>query len=113
MIALVTQNAWFRMPPARHEYLGPELIGAFLAAVFEGHSSQTSRLIATRANGQPAFGTYYIDPVSGLPRHSGLLVLLIAGARIAELFWFLGSGYLKPFDLPGAPFSDVPVSKAP
>jgi RNA polymerase sigma-70 factor (ECF subfamily) len=113
MIALVTENAWFRMPPAHHEYRGTELIGAFLAAVFEGHSSQPSRLIATRANGQPAFGTYYIDAVSGLPRHSGLLVLLIVGARIAELTWFLGPGYLKPFDLPSAPFRDAPVSKAP
>jgi hypothetical protein len=39
MVALVTQNAWFRMPPACQEYHGPELIGAFLAAVSEGHWS--------------------------------------------------------------------------
>jgi RNA polymerase sigma-70 factor, ECF subfamily len=56
MVTLVTRNAWFRMPPARQEYHGPELIGAFLAAVSEGHSGQSSRLIATRANGEPAFG---------------------------------------------------------
>ncbi len=53
MVALVTANAWFRMPPAPHEYHGPELIGAFLAAVSEGHSGQSSRLIATRATGSP------------------------------------------------------------
>jgi RNA polymerase sigma-70 factor (TIGR02960 family) len=113
MVALVTENAWFRMPPAQHEYYGPELIGAFLAAVSVGHSGQSSRLIATRANGEPAFGTYYIDPLSGLVQQSGLLVLSLAGTRIAQLTWFLGPGYLERFDLPSAPFVNAPVSKAP
>jgi RNA polymerase sigma-70 factor (ECF subfamily) len=112
MVALVTANAWFRMPPAQHEYHGPELIGAFLAAVSEGHSGQSSRLIATRANGDPAFGTYYIDPISGLVGQSGLLVLSLTGDGVSELTWFLGPGYLEPFDLPSAPFADLPVSKA-
>ncbi len=113
MVALVTENAWFRMPPARQEYHGPELIGAFLAAVSEWHSGQSSRLIATRANGEPAFGTYYIDPHSGLVQQSGLLVLSLAGARVSELTWFLGPRYLERFDLPSAPFVHAPVSKAP
>jgi RNA polymerase sigma-70 factor (ECF subfamily) len=113
MVALVTDNAWFRMPPAPHEYHGTELIGAFLAAVSEGHSGQPSRVIATRANGEPAFGTYYIDPLSGLVQQSGLLVLSLAGTRIAELTWFLGPVYLERFDLPSAPFVDALVSKAP
>jgi RNA polymerase sigma-70 factor (TIGR02960 family) len=112
MVALVTENAWFRMPPAHHEYHGPEAIGAFLAAVSEGHSGQSSRLIPTRSNGEPAFGTYYVDPRSGLAQHSGLLVLSLAGSRFAELTWFLGSGYLERFDLASAPFVDAPVSKA-
>jgi len=113
MVALITQNAWFRMPPAHHEYHGPELIGAFLAAVSKGHSGQSSRLITTRANHAPAFATYYIDPHSGLVQQSGLLVLSLAGRRVTELTWFLGPGYLERFDLPGAPFAGAPVSKAP
>ncbi len=113
MVALVTTNAWFRMPPAPHEYHGPELIGAFLAAVAEGHSGQPSRLIATRANGEPAFATYYIDPLSGLVQQSGLLVLSLAGTAVCELTWFLGPGYLQRFDLPSAPFVAASVSKAP
>jgi RNA polymerase sigma-70 factor (ECF subfamily) len=113
MIALVTQDAWFRMPPAPHKYHGEELIGMFLTAVSQGHSGQSSRLIATRANGEPAFATYYIDPLSGLVQQAGLLVLSLAGARVSELTWFLGPGYLERFDLPSAPFADAPVSKAP
>ena len=113
MVAIIAGNAWFRMPPAQHEYHGPELIGAFLAAVAEGHFGQSSRLIATRANGEPALATYYIDPLSALVQQSGLLVLSLAGARVSELTWFLGPGYLERFDLPSAPFVDAPVSKAP
>ncbi len=113
MIALVTENAWFRMPPAHHEYHGPELIGTFLAAVARGHSGHPRRLIATRANGEPAFATYYADPASGRAQPVGLLVLSLAGTRIAELTWFLGPGYLERFNLPSAPFVDAPVSKAP
>ncbi len=113
MVALISENAWFRMPPAPHEYYGRELIGAFLAAVSEGHSGHSSRLIATRANGEPAFATYYIDPLSGLVQQSGLLVLSLAGAGVSALTWFLGTGYLERFDLPSAPFVDAPVSKAP
>ena len=113
MVALVTADAWFRMPPAPHEYHGRELIGAFLTAVSDGHSGQSSHLIATRANGEPAFATYYVDPVSGLVGQSGLLVLSLSGASVYELAWFLGPGYLVRFDLPSAPFVDAPVSKAP
>ena len=113
MVALVTVNAWFRMPPATHEYHGRESIGAFLVAVSEGHSGQSSYLIATRANGEPAFGTYYVDPRSGSVQQSGLLVLSLAGTAVSELTWFLGPSYLERFDLPSAPFVDGPVSKAP
>jgi RNA polymerase sigma-70 factor (TIGR02960 family) len=112
MVALITQDAWFRMPPARQEYHGLELIGAFLAAVSKGHSGQSSRLIATRANGEPALATYYIDPLSGLVGQSGLLVLSLAGLRVSELTWFLGPRYLERFNLASAPFSDAPVSRA-
>jgi len=113
MVALVTRDAWFRMPPASQEYRGPELIGAFLAAVSEGHSGQSRRLVATRANGEPAFATYFVDPLSGSVEQSGLLVLSLAGAAVSALTWFLGPRYLARFDLPTAPFVDAPVSKAP
>ena len=113
MVALVTEHAWFRMPPAPHEYQGPELIGAFLAALARWRTGQASRVIATRANGQPALGAYRVDPASGLAQPVGLLVLSLANARIAELTWFLGPRYMEAFALPTAPFLDAPVSTAP
>jgi RNA polymerase sigma-70 factor (TIGR02960 family) len=113
MVTLVTEDAWFRMPPAHHEYHGRELISTFLAAVAQGHSGQQRRLIPTRANGAPAFATYFHDPTSPLAQPAGLMVLSLTGARIAEFTWFLGPTYLKRFDLASAPFADAPVSKAP
>ena len=38
-------------------------------------------LVPTRANGQPAFGTYLRDP-SGIRHGTGLLVLTLAGDRV-------------------------------
>jgi RNA polymerase sigma-70 factor (ECF subfamily) len=99
------------MPPASQEYYGPERIGGFLAAVSEGHSGQSTRLVATRANGEPAFATYYTDPLSGSVGQSGLLVLSLAGAGVSGLTWFLGPYYLARFDLPSDPFAQAPVSK--
>jgi RNA polymerase sigma-70 factor (TIGR02960 family) len=113
MVELVTEDAWFRMPPAHHEYRGRELIGAFLTAVAGWRGNRRLRLIATRANGAPAFGTYHLDPASGLAQPVGLLVLSPAGTGICDLTWFLGPSYLERFDLPSAPFADAPVSTDP
>ena len=40
------------------------------------------RLIPTRANGQPAFGVYVLDPQAGIWHTSGVLVLTLAGDKI-------------------------------
>jgi hypothetical protein len=41
-------------------------IRALLTAVASFRSGQASRLVPTRANGQPAYGMYRVDPASGL-----------------------------------------------
>jgi ketosteroid isomerase-like protein len=55
VVALLTDDAWLRMPPLPYEYQGAVAIRRFL------HDRETRRgapwrLVATRANGQPAFG---------------------------------------------------------
>jgi hypothetical protein len=50
-------------------------------------------------------GSGHVHPV-------GLLVLSLAGTRISELTWFIGSRYMQPFGLPSAPFVDERVSTA-
>ncbi len=50
------------MPPLPFEYQGPGTIGNFLYVVSFRQGTRLSRLVPTRANGQPAFGRYLRDP---------------------------------------------------
>jgi RNA polymerase sigma-70 factor (TIGR02960 family) len=112
MIALVTEHAWFRMPPANLEYQGKTQIHAILTALFNFRAGQPSRLLETRANGQPAYGVYRIDPASGLARPTGLLVLSLTGRQIAALTWFVGPEPQALFGLPSDPSAPGLVSEA-
>ncbi|MBV9197125.1 MAG: RNA polymerase subunit sigma-70 [Solirubrobacterales bacterium] len=112
MVALVTEHAWFRMPPSNLEYQGRAKIRALLEAVARFRAGQPSRLLATRANGQPAYGMYRVDPASGLARPTGLLLLSLTGRRIGALTWFVGAAPLAAFGLPSDPSAPEPVSEA-
>ena len=57
------------------------------------------RAVPTRANGQPAFGTYVADPHTGVYRAYGLLVVTIAGDRITAVTGF-GASVMPRFGLP-------------
>ncbi len=57
MVALLTEDAWLTMPPLPHTYQGLDAIGAFLRGAEERRGAPM-RLVATRANTQPAFGCY-------------------------------------------------------
>jgi hypothetical protein len=87
LVALMTDDVWLRMPPLPLEYQGRELVGRFFASV-AFRNGRRYRLIPTRANGQPAFGTYVRDPASGLARIIGLLVITVEGDRISAITRF-------------------------
>jgi RNA polymerase sigma-70 factor (TIGR02960 family) len=87
IVALMTDDAWLRMPPLPLEFQGRELIGRFFASV-AFRDGRRYRLVPTRANGQPAFGTYLRDPASGLARIIGLLVITVEGDRISAITRF-------------------------
>jgi RNA polymerase sigma-70 factor (ECF subfamily) len=94
IITLLTEDAWLTMPPL--EYQGRELAARFFTAVLRG---RTRRLIATRANGQPAFGLYARDPQTGVCHALGLLVLTLTGSQICAMTRFDNS-VLPRFGLP-------------
>jgi RNA polymerase sigma-70 factor (TIGR02960 family) len=98
IVALMTEDAWMTMPPLPLEYEGRELAGRFLAAT-AFRPGWTARLIATRANGQPAFGFYVRDGRSGATHAVGLLVLTLSGTRVSAMTRF-DSGVLPRFGLP-------------
>jgi RNA polymerase sigma-70 factor (ECF subfamily) len=98
IVALLTDDAWLTMPPLPLQYQGRELAARFLAAT-AFRAGWTSRLIATRANGQPAFGFYVRDPQGGVSHAIGLLVLTLSGSRICAMTRFDNS-VLPRFGLP-------------
>jgi RNA polymerase sigma-70 factor, ECF subfamily len=63
IVALMTEDAWLRMPPVSLEYQGRELADQFFATV-AFRQGRRYRLLPTRANGQPAFAVYLRDPVN-------------------------------------------------
>jgi RNA polymerase sigma-70 factor (ECF subfamily) len=99
MIGLLTDDAWLTMPPAPQEYQGPELIGEFLRVVVFRHGARRYRLLATSANGQPAFGLYGYDDGEPVGTARGVLVLTLDGAGISAITRF-DTGAMPWFGLP-------------
>jgi RNA polymerase sigma-70 factor (ECF subfamily) len=100
IVALLTGDAWLTMPPFPFEYQGGDAIGHFLSAVPFRHGSPLSRLVPTRANGQPAFGRYLRDPHAPISHAHGLIVLALAGDRISAIAGFYDNSVLPRFGLP-------------
>ena len=99
MVALLTDDAWVTMPPLPHAYQGREAIHAFLSGSNERRGAPL-RLVPTRANTQPAFGTYFMAPGTDVARAFSVFVLTLDGDRISAITWFAGSGVFPHFGLP-------------
>ena len=54
----------------------------------------------TRANAQPAFGTYLPDAPTGIARANGLMVLTLEGDRISPITRFGDTSVFPYFGLP-------------
>jgi RNA polymerase sigma-70 factor (ECF subfamily) len=100
IVALLTDDAWLRMPPSNLEYQGWAAIGSFLSQLMAWRGDHPYRLIRTRANTQPAFGVYRNDEHSPIIRATGLLVISLEGDRISAMTLFIGTSVLPHFGLP-------------
>ena len=98
VVALLTEDAWMIMPPVPLQYQGRELAARFLAATGL-RPGRSIRLVATRANGQPAFGHYVRDQHAPIAHANGILVLTLAGSQISAMTGFDNSA-LPIFGLP-------------
>jgi RNA polymerase sigma-70 factor (ECF subfamily) len=87
LVALMTDDAWVRMPPLAFEYRGSEAVHRFFTAVY-AHWEESDRLVPVRANGQPAWGGYARNPSTGIQHITGVYVIGLAGGRICELTRF-------------------------
>ena len=96
VVALLTDDAFISMPPMPFEYEGRDAVARFCASIFG--AGRRFDLVPTRANGQPAFGTYLHAP-DGTRHGVGLLVLTVSGDLICAMTRF-ENAVLPWFGLP-------------
>ena len=97
IVAMLTDDATYSMPPLPEWYRGPAAIRDFLLS---GPLTHRWRFRPTSANGQPAFGTYLWDDERAAYGWAGLDVLRFSGDRVAEVVSFLTDGLHQEFGLP-------------
>ena len=83
LVAMLTADVTVSMPPILLEYHGREAAARFFSVLLGRRGYD---LVATRANGQPAFGAYL--RAGGQRPGTSLLVLTLAGDRICALTRF-------------------------
>lgn len=94
IVALLRYDAVFDMPPLPLWVRGPEQIAAFMLG--QGAACRGSKLIATEANGCPAFAAYKPDPESGAWLPWSLTVLELDGSAAAPTVAGVHN-FLQPF----------------
>lgn len=96
LVRLLTADVRVSMPPIPLEYHGLDAVARFYTKVFR---ERRYTLVATRANGQPAFGAYLSTGVDPIRHAAGLLVLDLTGQRICGLTRF-DNDVMPRFGLP-------------
>ncbi|WP_328595247.1 sigma-70 family RNA polymerase sigma factor [Actinomadura macrotermitis] len=98
LMGLLTEDAVLEMPPTPTWFAGREDVGRFLRSrVLTGPG--VFRLVATAANGQPAFAMYRRG-ADGVHRAYGVMVLAVSGAGVARVVAFREPGLFELFALP-------------
>jgi len=97
LVALLHDDAVMSMPPYNFWLQGAAEMGAWFLG--QGIGFTGSRLVATAANGQAAFGSYRPDPDGGWTPWA-IQVLDVAGGRIVGHHNFLDTDLFAAFGLP-------------
>jgi RNA polymerase sigma-70 factor, ECF subfamily len=95
--ALLADDVRLSMPPLPFEYIGRD-DAARLYAIVVGRPGRR-QIVQTKANGQPALAVYSCDATGDVFRATSLLVVSIAGHRIAAITRF-DSSVIDRFRLP-------------
>ena len=99
LVALLTDQAVFTMPPSPTWYLGRDAIRRHAQVMFVPGSAGRWRLRPTAANGQLAFASYRRDDSDGRFHAHALQVLRFEGQRLAEMQMFLIPALFDKFGL--------------
>jgi RNA polymerase sigma-70 factor (TIGR02960 family) len=85
LVELFTDDVFLSMPPMPLEYIGSDLAAKFFEVLLI--PGRRYSLVPTRANGQPAFGSYVLRP-DGIRHATGLFVVTVVGDRISAMTRF-------------------------
>jgi RNA polymerase sigma-70 factor (ECF subfamily) len=96
LIAVLTEDARWEMPPIATWFEGRDTIIAFLARMMP--TIGPAELVATSANGQPAFAVYARGHDGAYQPHA-LHVLTLAPQGVSRIVAFHGSGLFPLFGL--------------
>jgi RNA polymerase sigma-70 factor, ECF subfamily len=102
LAALLAEDAVLQMPPQSLRYLGREQVARFFAVVPADGRLDRIRLVATRANGQPALAAY-VPAADGAVRAYGVMVLVVVEDRIQAITGFQDASLFQAFGLPQTP----------
>jgi RNA polymerase sigma-70 factor (ECF subfamily) len=100
LVTLLREDAFMSMPPWPQWYRGPDEIRTFLE--WGMREERRFRLVATRANGQPAFAQYIWraeNPTAAYQAHA-LIVLTLAATSICGLTIYVDARMMAKFGLP-------------
>ena len=99
LVVLLADDARVLMPPESFEFRGRQ---AVVDHLYQTSSvwGQGLKLMPTRANGQPAFGSYAPDRSGTVYRASGIVVLTLTAGHISEMTSWWDPGLLARFGLP-------------
>jgi RNA polymerase sigma-70 factor (ECF subfamily) len=99
VVAMLTEDATFCMPPQPSWYRGRDAVAAFLASrPLSGRARW--RVLPTRANGQLAFGHYWWNADAGAFVPESISVLALRGTLIHDMTFFRTPEALARFGLP-------------
>jgi RNA polymerase sigma-70 factor (ECF subfamily) len=108
LVAVLTEDAQYEMPPFLTWFEGSTAIGAFLGPRMRGFGK--TPVIPTTANGQPAVALY---PATADGRHRlhALHVLTLTPHGIGHIVAFMDTDMLHRFDLPQELPTETPSSQ--
>jgi RNA polymerase sigma-70 factor (ECF subfamily) len=101
LIALLTEDVTWSMPPLPRWYHGLEAVTDFALRV-PLTACGSWRHIPTSANCQPAVGSYLWNDDAGVHLGWSINVLTLRDERIAEITTFIGADHIARFGLPAS-----------
>ena len=105
LVAMLTEDVTWSMPPMGHWYAGRGPVEAFARAVPLSGGCGSWRHLPTSANGRPAVASYRRPPdapADAPHRPWSIDVLTLRGERIAAVTAFIGAEHHARFGLPAS-----------